>query len=65
MTVEDGKLSLVRMGSEDKWVNWTSLKILKWGCFSCNMLTLSMETDFNISNVVTFEVVKKVPPLST
>lgn len=28
MTVEDGKLSLVRMGSEDKWVNWTSLKIL-------------------------------------
>lgn len=46
MTVEDGKLSLVRMGSEDKWVNWTSLKIVKWGCFSCNMLTLSMETDF-------------------
>lgn len=27
MTVEDGKLSLVRMGSEDKWVNWTSLKM--------------------------------------
>lgn len=44
--MEDGKLSLVRMGSEGKWVNWTSLKILKWECFSFNMLTLSMETDF-------------------